>query len=217
MTTSSPNFTRQDAAISYIAFHGTKLVAKGSIEHVAAKSKQLLIRDNAASILVFNGLTAHQVEIDYRGTVQDVADRAKQREQRCSEQRSDGQEPTVEPSSRGRGRPKLGVIAREVTLLPRHWAWLKSQSGGASVTLRKLVEKARKEGDTQNQSRLAQDVTYRFMHAVGGDLPGFEEASRGLFGNNEDHFKTSINNWPSAIKKQCLRYAESAFPQSHQQ
>src|ERR1700739_3037247 len=42
------------------------------------------------------------------------------------------------------GRPKLGVVAREVTLLPRHWDWLATQPGGGSVALRKLVGEARR-------------------------------------------------------------------------
>ena len=40
------------------------------------------------------------------------------------------------------GRPQLGVTPREVTLLPRHWDWLATQPGGASVALRTLVERA---------------------------------------------------------------------------
>ncbi len=85
------------------------------------------------------------------------------------------------PSKPGPGRPKLGVVGREVTLLPRHWDWLSAQPGGASVTLRKLVEAARKQGQGEQKIRQTQDVAYRFMYAIAGDLPGFEEAARALY------------------------------------
>ena len=211
MTNAQSDSSSRQRERTYVAFHGVKRVASGSLEHVAAKAKQLLNRDKTASVLVFDRQTAHQVEIDYRGTIKEVAERAKQRVLSISKQNCDEHTDSRESTNRGRGRPKLGVIAREVTLLPRHWAWLKSQPGGASITLRKLVENARKESDGKSQCRAAQNVTYRFMHAIGGDLPGFEEASRGLFGNNEEYFKASLAQWPSAVRQQCLDYAHDAF------
>ena len=128
-----------------VAFSGTMRVASGKIDHVAAKSKQLMDREPSATVLVFDSSTAHQVEIDFRGSVSDVRNRAKR--QALTESGTTSQDdPSLKPqTSRGPGRPKLGVIAREVTLLPRHWAWLKSQPGGASVTLRKLVEKGEEQ------------------------------------------------------------------------
>ncbi len=74
---------------------------------------------------------------------------------------------------RGRGRPKLGVVAREVTLLPRHWDWLNAQPGGASVALRKLVEQARRANGDADRARAAREAAYHFMSAMAGDLPAF--------------------------------------------
>ena len=94
----------------------------------------------------------------------------------------------MDGTPRGRGRPKLGVVAREVTLLPRHWDWLNSQSGGASVALRKLVEAARLAGDDKDRTRHAQEAAYRFMTALAGNLPGYEEATRALYAADPARF-----------------------------
>ena len=84
--------------------------------------------------------------------------------------------------------PKLGVVAREVTLLPRHWQWLGSQPGGASVAIRKLVEAARRANQEVDQRRQTQEAAYHFMSAMAGNLPNFEEASRALFANDRGRF-----------------------------
>ena len=120
-------------------------------------------------MLVFDAVTSEPVEIDLRGTVDDVLARLGA---------AAGDAP---PAPRSPGRPKLGVVAREVTLLPRHWEWLASQPGGASVTLRKLVEAARKEQRRDDRRRAAQEATYRFALAMAGDEPGFEESMRALY------------------------------------
>src|SRR4029079_4156101 len=70
---------------------------------------------------------------------------------------------TAAAEPRGRGRPRLGVVAREGTLLPRHWEWLGTQPGGASVVLRKLVEEARRANGDADRTRAARDAAYRFM------------------------------------------------------
>ena len=110
---------------------------------------------------------------------------------------------TVEPAKRG--RPKLGVTAREVTLLPRHWEWLAQQPGGASVALRKLVEAARKDGDGAGRKQAGRDAAYRFMQAMAGDLPGFEEASRALFADDEARLADGMVSWPNDIRDQALK------------
>jgi hypothetical protein len=112
---------------------------------------------------------------------------------------------------RGRGRPKLGVVAREITLLPRHWDWLSIQPGGASVTLRKLVDSARRAQAGSEGARLAQEACWRFMSALGGDLPGFEEASRALFARQRERFVEELQAWPVDVRKQALVLAERAF------
>ena len=97
------------------------------------------------------------------------------------------------------GRPRLGVVAREVTLLPRHWDWLAAQSGGASAALRRLVEQARKAGDTADERRWAGERSYRFMSAIAGHQPGFEEAARALFAGECERFETLIAAWPADV------------------
>jgi hypothetical protein len=114
--------------------------------------------------------------------------------------------------SRGPGRPKLGVVAREVTLLPRHWDWLATQPGGASVALRKLVEHAQRASKASDQAREARDSAYRFMHAVAGNEPGFEEASRALFASDISSLRTQVAKWPRDIREHVLALAEHALP-----
>ena len=97
------------------------------------------------------------------------------------------------------GRPRLGVVAREVTLLPRHWDWLGHQPGGASVALRKLIDEARRVHGDRDAVRAAREAAYRFMSAIAGDLPGFEEAARALFAGERSRFETLIATWPEDV------------------
>jgi hypothetical protein len=113
------------------------------------------------------------------------------------------------PEPRGRGRPKLGVVAREVTLLPRHWEWLGTQPGGASVALRKLVEEARRASGDRDRSRAARDAAYHFMSTMAGNLPGFEEASRALFADDRRRFAGLIAGWPEDIRDHIVKLAFS--------
>ncbi len=103
---------------------------------------------------------------------------------------------------------RLGVVAREVTLLPRHWDWLAAQPGGASVALRKLVDEARREHGERDRRRLANERAYHFMSALAGDLPGFEEASRALFAGDMPGFRDRIEAWPRDLREHLLRLAE---------
>ena len=116
-------------------------------------------------------------------------------------------------TSSGVGRPRLGVVAREVTLLPRHWDWLAQQRGGASAALRRLVDEARRSQGDQDVQRLAKERTYRFMSAIGGGLPGFEEASRALFANDGAAFAGRIAHWPADVRAHLAWLARDAFEQ----
>lgn len=115
-------------------------------------------------------------------------------------------EPSADPI-RGRGRPRLGVVAREVTLLPRHWDWLNSQPGGASVALRKLVEEARRTRGDNDRVREAQEAAYRFLNAIAGNLPGFEEALRALFAYDRRRFADLIAGWPQDVRDHAIQLA----------
>ena len=107
------------------------------------------------------------------------------------------------------GRPKLGVTAREVTLLPRHWDWLATQPGGASVALRKLVEEASRNPKAQQRSR--RDAAYRFATTVVGDAPGYEEAIRALYAGQREDFVAHIEAWPADVRAQLEKMTEAAF------
>lgn len=120
-------------------------------------------------------------------------------------------EPSPAPEeARGPGRPKLGVVAREVTLLPRHWEWLAAQPGGASAALRRMIDAARKE-DGETAIREAREASYRFMHDMAGDLPGYEEAIRALFGGDRETMGREIAGWPADVRDYALRLAEPSF------
>jgi hypothetical protein len=191
---------------AYIAFEGDRRIAAGSLRDVARAAKQLLDRRKEASILVFDGMTGGPVELDFRGTVADVLARLS----------GIAGAPAVTqdamPSApRGPGRPKLGVVAREVTLLPRHWEWLARQPGGASVALRRLVEEARRSGEGRDRIRRAQDAVYRFMSAIAGDKPHYEDAIRALFANEAARFEELIAAWPADVRDHALALAASAF------
>jgi hypothetical protein len=183
---------------SYTSFAGHKNLASGSLEQVALAVKKAVEVDNSKAVLVFNNSTGRAVDIDTRGSEADVLDR-------LASSGHDTFQDTIEPEepkrTRGRGRPKLGVVSREVTLLPRHWAWLADQPGGASVALRKLVERARKASLEKDNSRKANERAYNFMSAMAGDLAGFEEAIRALFAGDREKFESQIENWPEDIRQ----------------
>ena len=105
----------------------------------------------------------------------------------------------IAPSTRAVGRPKLGVVSREVTLLPRHWDWLARQPGGASVALRKLVQSAMRDGGSAEAQRRATEAAYRFMSIVCGDLPQYEEVSRALFAGDLARVEALAADWPTDV------------------
>jgi uncharacterized protein len=169
------------------AFDGSRRIASGPLIEVALKAKELTERDSAASLLTFDDATGKVIDLDLRGDAAEVASRL------AAEANDAGPPP-------GRGRPKLGVVAREVTLLPRHWEWLAAQPGGASAALRRLVDGARREDGGERPSRAAQEAAYRFMAAIAGDFVGFEEASRALFAGDRERFATHAVTWPADVR-----------------
>ena len=190
----------------YCAFEGFKRIGSGELLDVALKAKKVVDRGERAPLLVFDNATGEQVEIDFRGTPDQVAKRIRARAMEAKI------EPESDPETLKKvGRPKLGVTAREVTLLPRHWEWLNRQPGGASVTLRKLVEEARRVNEKPEQIRQAQEAAYKFMVAVAGNQRGLEEAARALFARNGKKFDAMIEAWPADVREQVRMLAEVAF------
>lgn len=182
----------------WTAFAATERVASGQPETVARIVKRHLEHDPTTPILVFDRATGHVVDLDLRGNESDVADRY----------RIETALPFVE--ARERGRPKLGVVSREVTLLPRHWNWLAEQQGGASAMLRRIVDAAIKERQGLDRARRAIEAGYRFMSALAGDLPNFEEASRALFAADHDGFEARTAGWPADVKDELGRFLRDA-------
>lgn len=189
-----------------IAFAGHERIAAGDIAQVTAQVTAHVTRaikraPQHAPILVFDAVTGDQVDLDLRD-----------KEQTASRHRSVERDAPASEEPRGPGRPKLGVVAREVTLLPRHWNWLVSQPGGASVALRKLVEHAMRANAGKDRVRAAQNAAYRFMSVMAGNLPGFEEASRALFAGDAEKFRRLADAWPKDIRDLAVKLAADALP-----
>jgi len=188
---------------SHIAFDGHRRIASGPLASVALAVKRAQDEGATGPVLIFDNACGRSIDIDIRGTDEEI--RARFEPARADTPRADEAESEAAQSEpRGRGRPKLGVVAREVTLLPRHWDWLAKQPGGASVALRKLVEDARRANGQRNNRRGAQERAYHFMSAMAGDLPGFEEASRALFADDRARFAELIAGWPGDVRDHAL-------------
>ena len=186
----------------YAAFDGPRLLTSGSKLEVALAIRRAQDAGAVGPLLAFDSTTGAVVDFDLRGSDVDIAARIGENN---------------EASPRGRGRPKLGVVAREVTLLPRHWEWLAAQTGGASVALRRLVDEARRADGGATAARRAQAAAYRFMSTMAGDLPAFEEAARALFAGRRDEFAERIAAWPADIAHHALAllaYAPAESPVS---
>lgn len=172
---------------TYAAFLGHRLIHRGPLPALLAAIKRGGYDRRHGELLIFDNGTGREVDFDLRGSLPEVLERIVE----------------ADPPKR-RGRPPLGVESREVTLLPRHWAWLGQQSGGASAAIRRLVEGASRRGDPAGEHRTRRDAVYRVMSALAGNLPGFEEASRALFADNVERFKGEIAAWPVDFRHHLL-------------
>lgn len=176
------------------AFLGHRRIGQGARAAVTRAARRALATPAAAgaALLAFDDASGAPVELDLRTSAPVVA--------------ADAAAPPLPP-----GRPRLGVVAREVTLLPQHWEWLALQPGGASVALRKLVHEARRTLAAQDAQRAAQERCYQFLRAIAGDLPGYEEALRALFRGDQAGFDAATAGWPADVLAHGRRLAEGAF------
>ncbi|WP_422365036.1 DUF2239 family protein [Pelagibius sp.] len=192
----------------FTAFEGFTRLAAGSLAEVTLAVKAAEEQGVEAPLLVFDNASGRVVDVDTRGDAEDII-------ARLATPSGAPEKPAEKPagggSRRPRGRPKLGVVAGEVTLLPRHWDWLRSQPGGASASLRKLVEAARRSDLAS--PRQERETAYGFMSVMAGDLPGFEEATRALFAGDRDRFADLISDWPQDVRDHCRKMTATAFPQ----
>jgi hypothetical protein len=179
--------------IEFTAFVGSRRLASGPLDQVALAAKKTVDRGTRQPVLIYNDHTGRAIDIDSGGSDGGILARLAQ--------------PPPPPLPRGRGRPKLGVVAREITLMPRHWQWLGSQPGGASVAIRKLVEAARRSSQHMDQRRQRQEAAHHFISAMAGNLANFEEASRALLAGDREEFSKLVDGWPADIRDHALKLA----------
>jgi len=192
---------------TYFAFSGQQLLASGPLTDIVLSLKNELNQTDIANTLFFEGSSGMQLDIDPQRSTSEL----EQLYGKLSDEDRDAAS-TIDPKAKKpRGRPKLGVVGREVTLLPRHWLWLDKQRGGASAALRRLVDAERKAGVEEEQIRHAQDSANRFMNAMGGNLPGFEEAMRALYARDKSRFEQETQGWPADIRDCARLFAEAAL------
>jgi len=183
-----------DTNFTYSAFSGSRRLITGPLETVLREIKPFHDTSGKAAndgpLLIFCDQQGQQVDFDLRGSIEEVLRKA-----------------LPAPARTGPGRPKLGVVAREVTLLPRQWEWLESQPNGASAAIRRLVEEARKNGHSDQSARARVDAVGRVMTVLAGNLPGFEEACRSLYRQDKAGLTQRIEGWPSDIRAYILENA----------
>lgn len=179
---------------TYSAFAGETLIASGTLMEMLPQVKEWFDQHGYPLIFVFEDQTGRQVDFELRGTLSEVLERA-----------------LPSPPRTGPGRPKLGVVSREVSLLPRHWSWLEQQPNGASAALRRLVDQARNQAPDKQRARIAIDAAGRFLSAMAGNLPGYEEATRALYAGNRERFEDLIRDWPRDIRSHVQRLVQHAM------
>ncbi|MFL5581120.1 MAG: DUF2239 family protein [Gemmatimonadaceae bacterium] len=194
---------KDGATPTFTAFDGERRIAHGTLADVALAVKRAEERGASGTVLVFDDATGRVTDVWTEGTDEAVS--------RRYAERPAAEAPAEGDAARRRGRPRLGVVAREVTLLPRHWEWLAAQPGGASVALRKLVEEARRANAGQDETRRRREAAYRFATALAGDLPGYEEAMRALFAGDRERFEEQSASWPADVREHTLALA---FPRA---
>jgi uncharacterized protein len=188
----------------FTAFMGQRRLAAGPLAEVALAVMNASRRPAAPPIIIFDDANGRPIDLDLRGSEREIVSRLPEP---APDPETAEEAAAAEP--RGRGRPKLGVVAREVTLLPRHWEWLGAQPGGASVALRKLVDEARRANGDADRARAARDAAYHFMSVMAGNLTGFEEASRALFADERRRFVGLVAGWPDDIRDHVVKLAFS--------
>lgn len=185
---------------SFTSFDRHRRIASGSLQLNVMAVKQAMASGSLGPLLTFCDQTGQVVDIDLRESDAEMLARLGLDKPSLPEGGAEQIDPNSPTATRSRGRPKLGVVAREVTLLPRHWDWLAAQPGGASVTLRKLIDEARKTNEERDTQRRAIERAYHFMSAMAGDMADFEEASRALFAKDMTKLHQHTDAWPADIR-----------------
>lgn len=183
-----------------IAFSGPRRIACGTLADVVIEALRVNADRNRGPVLIFDERSSELLEVDFRGSVKDVMGRL-----------APPAAADAHPTAPAGDPPRGTAVPREVSLLPRHWAWLDDQPGGASVALRKLVEQARRAHSGTDAARVARESAYRFMSAMGSNLEGFEEATRALFAREAARFDELLRTWPVDVREHTLALALASF------
>jgi len=191
-------------ASKILAFSAQNLIAEGTFGEVLQLIKNHIKHSDMVNILFFNGSDGRQIDIDLQASAGESGNG------RGASIAASGSDQEI-PAKKSRGRPKLGVVGREVTLLPRHWQWLDNQRGGASARLRRLIDQERKATAGDDMIRESQDSANRFMYAMAGNIPGFEEAVRALYARDKAGFEQETAAWPVDIRNCARGFAEGAL------
>jgi hypothetical protein len=194
---------------TYTAFAGNRLIVSGDLKTMLLRTKACLDAGEADAVLIFEDQTGKQIDFDFRGTPEEVIARL------ASHALFAASEAETQ-SRKGPGRPRLGVIGGEVSLLPRHWDWLAQQQGGSSATLRRLVDEERKRNGGKERARLAWEAAGKFMWGIAGNLPGFEEASRALYAHDCARLDSLIQEWPADVRNHLQHMAGEAIRLEHE-
>ncbi|AUN98945.1 DUF2239 domain-containing protein [Bacteriovorax stolpii] len=185
--------------ITFTAFNGHTLLCQGDLSEVVLEVKKFIGKASNSSILIFSDATGKTIDFNFHGTKQEIMKRL---------------EVYTSPGSldsSGPGRPKLGVVSREVSLLPRHWEWLATQRGGASATLRTLVDEAIKKAANTQSIKQIQDRAYQIMMILAGDLQGYEEALRAMYKKDRKAFYKHIETWPIDVINYLIQSTKPIF------
>ncbi len=177
---------------TFTVFSGTVRIAGGPLSHVLPVLKRRFDHDSGQILLVFDDESGRQVDFDLRGSLDEVIARE------------------LPSPSRGPGRPKLGVVSREVSLLPRHWEWLEQQPNGISAALRRVVDQARKSEPAKERAKRMRAALSRFLTSMAGDLPRYEDASRALFAGEQQQLEALVERWPKGVREHVVERSRAA-------
>ncbi len=194
-----------DAIRTYTAFESGERIAHGALDEVVLTVKRRMGRAEHGPALVFSDETGNTMDFNFQGGEKDVLKRLE------VFVRADAGDASQPAEATGPGRPRLGVVSREVSLLPRQWEWLAAQSGGASAVLRRLVDDAKRKSGEGVSIKQAQERTYKFLHALAGDLQGYEEALRALYKKDAKGFAQRMDGWPKDVKTHAAKLAGPVF------
>jgi uncharacterized protein len=179
--------------VSYMVFAGSQVLVSGDLRSILVQTKEYMDSEAEVPVLIFEEQTGKQVDFNFQGTLAEILAR----------------ELPVKPV--GPGRPKLGVISREVSLLPRHWEWLEQQPNGISAALRRLIEEARKRAPGKERARLMREAVSRVMTALAGNLPDYEESLRALYAKDHARLFVLISKWPTGVRAYVERVVNEAM------